>query len=79
MQLLSESEAITKTKAVFSTHDPGLVEKIVKDCYGKPLYFIKDHVSNSLTDIKFAFPGNELYQEGFWSGYLYALIGKIEE
>lgn len=79
MPLLSESEAITKTKAVFTTHNPELVEKIVKDCYGKPLHFIKDHVSYSIKDVKFAFPGKELYREGFWSGYLYALIGEIEE
>jgi len=79
MILLSESEAITKTKESFSTFDPDVVEKIVKDCYGKPLHFIKDYVYYSFKDVQFAFPGKELYRVGFLSGYLYALIGKIEE
>lgn len=79
MTWLSESEAITKTKDVFPTYDSNLVEKIVKDCYGKPLHFIKDHVYHNFKGVQFAFPGKELYREGFVSGYLYALIGKLEE
>ena len=79
MPLLSESDAITKAKDTFSTYTPDLIENIVKDCYGKPLYFIKDQVAHSLKDVPFAFTGSELYREGFWSGYLFALIGEKKE
>ena len=71
-------KAIEYAQSIFSL-DKNKIEDLVRACEGQPPHIIDCLVKDALENELFVFPGREIQREGFYNGYLLALVGRKPE